>query len=63
MEEQQEEHEWLLRYADACKVGKASLKLIWSDLNISEPSQHGRLDRVHQQALERWPAAVKEVSL
>ena len=59
MAQEQEEQDWLLRYADACKVSKASLKLIWADLNISQASQQGRLDRVHSQALERWPLAVK----
>ncbi|MCJ1422967.1 hypothetical protein MMC29_000848 [Sticta canariensis] len=60
MEEDDSGQDWLARYADSFKVAKASLKLIWADLKVSETGQKGRLDRVHSQALERWPAAVKE---
>ena len=60
LDSSQEGHEWLLRYADNAKVASAALRLIWHDLHISETGQSGRLDRVHAQALECWPAAVKE---
>lgn len=60
MEQEDNGQDWLLRYADSFKIAKASLKLIWSDLKVSETGQKGRLDRIHAQALERWPAAVKE---
>ena len=56
----EQDQDWLLRYADASKVAKSSLKLIWADMNVSEGSQQSRIDRIHSQALEAWPAAVKE---
>ena len=51
---------WLARYADNFKVVTASLQLIWDDLNVSGVAQQGRLDRVHTQALECWPNALKD---